>query len=314
MSLQFEITLRSGKEAQGRLRWPAKKLDSAATSGPHGLGTLPLGLYSIPRGTLSDRTGEPPYCDSLLNCWFQSIQPQFSTSHTDLGIHPNSKVAGTEGRIGLLGADTKAWRQAFQDLRADEKLEVVEAHGLRAASPSLAATTSTLALGPWPSDSQNALETYYGKHALDAATGKPTTAWEKDHLTRLTLPYRMSLSWQVRTKVSRITCHQSVAASLGRVLAGILKHYGSEQEVQNHNMHMLGGCYLYRAVTSGSRLSTHAWGAGIDLDPVRNRFKKPWDPREGMMPLEVVALFESEGWRWGGRFTRPDAMHFQATS
>jgi hypothetical protein len=32
------------------------------------------------------------------------------------------------------------------------------------------------------------------------------------------------------------------------------------------------------------------------------------------MPPPVVALFEAEGWAWGGRFTRPDPMHFEATA
>jgi hypothetical protein len=33
-----------------------------------------------------------------------------------------------------------------------------------------------------------------------------------------------------------------------------------------------------------------------------------------MMPLAVVEIFESEGWRWGGWFKkRPDSMRFQAT-
>jgi len=312
MSLRFEITLRSGNQVQGRLRWPAKGLDGAAVSGPFGQGTLPMGLYRAPRGTLSDRTGQPPYCDSTNNCWFQYIEPQFSTPRTDLGVHPDGNVTGTEGCIGLLDADTAPWRQAFAGLTEDQPLEVLEASGLRQVGADLLASTGPGAPGPWPADTQAELEAFYSVHRLDA-TGKPTAAWERDHLTRLRLPYRMTLSWQPGSSVSSITCHKKVGGSLERILTGILRHYGSEQEVRNHRMHLFGGCYNYRRVTGGSRLSTHAWGAAIDLDPDRNRYGEPWDPRKGMMPLEVVGLFEAEGWRWGGRFSTPDPMHFQAT-
>lgn len=313
MSLRFEITLRTGKSAQGRLRWPDKGLNSAAVSGPHGLGALPLGRYKIPMGALSDRSGQAPYCDSRNNCWFQFINPQFSTLRTDLGVHPDGNVAGTEGCIGLLDSDCRPWRTAFAGLESDETLEVVEVPGLLLQAGGLHASLVSGAGGSWPDDRQEDLERFYGKHVLDAA-GQPTAAWLRDNLASLSLPYRMTLAWQPGTTVSRIKCHKKVVESLGSVLEGVLDHYGSEREVQNHRMHLFGGSYNYRRVTGGSRLSTHAWGAAIDLDPDRNGFGKPWDPREGMMPLSVVGLFEAAGWKWGGRFRTPDAMHFQATA
>ena len=56
-------------------------------------------------------------------------------------------------------------------------------------------------------------------------------------------------------------------------------------------------------------------GATIDLDPEHNRLGQRWLPDSGMMPEEVVAIFEAEGGKWGGRFqSRADCMHFQATS
>jgi hypothetical protein len=116
-------------------------------------------------------------------------------------------------------------------------------------------------------------------------------------------------------RLKRIRCHQRIAASLEHVLSGILAHYGSATEVRRAGMDLFGGCYNFRRISGSGRLSTHAWGAGIDLDPARNSLGKPHSEPEGMMPLAVVALFEAEGWRWGGRFVnRPDCMHFQATT
>jgi len=32
------------------------------------------------------------------------------------------------------------------------------------------------------------------------------------------------------------------------------------------------------------------------------------------MPFIVRDIFRDHGWKWGGLWTRPDAMHFEATS
>ncbi|MGH9753910.1 MAG: M15 family metallopeptidase [Blastocatellia bacterium] len=41
----------------------------------------------------------------------------------------------------------------------------------------------------------------------------------------------------------------------------------------------------------------------------------PYDESAGMMPKVVVKIFKAERWKWGGSFrSRPDCMHFQATS
>ncbi len=80
-------------------------------------------------------------------------------------------------------------------------------------------------------------------------------------------------------------------------------------------MHLWAGSYNFRKITSGNRLSTHAWGASVDIDSEMNAFGKKYDESKGMMPMAVVKIFEAEGWKWGGRFggNRVDCMHFQAT-
>jgi hypothetical protein len=167
---------------------------------------------------------------------------------------------------------------------------------------------------PFPADNQAALEAFYSQHQL-RPDGRPTVSWERDHLVTIATPYPLTLSWDLSKEVRKITCHRLVSESLTRVLAGILAHYGTLAAVKTARMHLYGGCYNYRRISGSGRLSTHAWGAGVDIDPDRNPLGAPHAPELGMMPLEVVALFEAEGWKWGGRFvSRPDCMHFQATS
>ena len=167
--------------------------------------------------------------------------------------------------------------------------------------------------GSWPADTQEDLERFYGRHQL-RADGRPTVAWERANLVTIPAPYPLTLAWDLAIQVRKITCHRLVAGSVETVLAGILTHYGSLDAVRTARMHLYGGCYNYRRISGSSRLSTHAWGAGVDLDPDRNPLGTPYTPELGMMPAAVIELFEREGWRWGGRFTsRPDCMHFQAT-
>lgn len=165
----------------------------------------------------------------------------------------------------------------------------------------------------WPDDNAHDLNTFYGKHRL-GPDGMPTAAWQRDNLTRISLPYPMALAWDLSVTVRKMTCHELVAESLTKIFGAILQYYGSEAAVKTARMHLFGGCYNYRRVGGSGRLSTHAWGAGIDLDPDRNGLGKPYDEHAGMMPQAVVRIFQAEGWRWGGTFTRPDAMHFQATT
>jgi hypothetical protein len=109
----FEITSRNGKQADGNLIWKDKGLDSAAVSGPYGNGYLPNGTYIAARNKMLDKPSGSPYCDKNDKCWMQPMDPNFSTSRTDLGIHPDGNVAGTQGCIGLKDKDTKPWYDAF---------------------------------------------------------------------------------------------------------------------------------------------------------------------------------------------------------
>ena len=166
----------------------------------------------------------------------------------------------------------------------------------------------------WPAEGRATMDAFYGKHALKA-DGNPTEAWVKTNLVVIKTPYPMVASWSPTSPITRIQCHRLVAESLKRILQAILDHYGSIESIRSARMHLYGGVYNFRRISGSVNLSTHAYGAGIDLDPDHNPLGREWAPDSGMMPMEVVRIFESEGWKWGGRFrNRKDCMHFQATS
>lgn len=167
----------------------------------------------------------------------------------------------------------------------------------------------------FPKDTQADLEAFYSSHIL-GADGRPTAAWQSANLTRITPAYPLTLAFPPGTQVTKVLCHKKVADSLKRIFEEILRHYGSVEDVKKARMHLFAGVFNFRRIGGSNRLSTHAWGVGIDIDSAKNPQGKPHDESKGMMPMAVVKIFEAEGWKWGGRFRgrRVDCMHFQATS
>jgi hypothetical protein len=68
------------------------------------------------------------------------------------------------------------------------------------------------------------------------------------------------------------------------------------------------GGYNCRTIAGSSRLSVHAYGLAVDINPAQN----PHGPTLiSDMPPAFVNLFTSEGWGWGGNWrSSKDAMHF----
>lgn len=117
MPIKFVIEKREGQKAYGTLSWNEKGLTSGAISGSSNNSLeLPEGLYHIRSSGLLVKPGQAPFCDSLQNCWFQFLEPQFSSHRNNLGIHPDGNAIGTLGCIGLIDANTKPWYNAFKAL------------------------------------------------------------------------------------------------------------------------------------------------------------------------------------------------------
>lgn len=160
----------------------------------------------------------------------------------------------------------------------------------------------------WPL--QKDCEAFYGK---SGSGGEPSRQWEDENLTRVVCPWKLFLAWDVTQQVSNIRIHKLCAASLASVLGTIWAHAGcSQNKIEEMRMHLYGGAYAYRTMRGSNRLSMHAYGAAIDFDTENNPLGKKWDAAHGMMALDVVQIFEAEGWVFGGRWQRPDAQHFQA--
>lgn len=161
----------------------------------------------------------------------------------------------------------------------------------------------------WPTAAK--VKEFYGDP--DAGhDGVADRVWEMANIERFAPPYRMVLAWDPTKRVSAIACHKACASSLHRILTKIAEYFGSEQAIEANRMHMYGGAYNFRLMRGSTKLSMHSYGCSIDLDPASNGLGRAYKESMGMMPMAVVEIFKAEGWAWGGRWKRPDCMHFEA--
>lgn len=129
--------------------------------------------------------------------------------------------------------------------------------------------------------------------------------WQTEFLTRIDLPFAMCLSWDQSRTVTQMTCHKLMAAPFSETFAKI-ESAGLESKITS-----FGGCFSFRPQRTGTKLSTHAWGIAIDLNPESNA-----QGTAGTMDSSVIAIFKQAGFSWGGDWQGRvrDPMHFQFCS
>lgn len=108
------------------------------------------------------------------------------------------------------------------------------------------------------------------------------------------------------TLLTRICVHRLLAPSLTRVLDQLSRR-NAWRYVSD-----CAGAYAFRLKRGGTSLSLHSWAAAIDFNADSYPLGKQPSPKDEFVRF-VVPVFEAEGWTWGGRWNRPDAMHFEAT-
>lgn len=136
-------------------------------------------------------------------------------------------------------------------------------------------------------------------------------SWERDMMRQFLLPAPMRLSWDRSVHIGKIALHKKAGPHLIGWLEEVHK-LGLWNEVD-----VYGGGYAFRLARGSAKLSMHALGAAVDIDPARNPLGvRPEDTNLGGTPrgLMVVSAAEKAGLTWGGRWkVRPDVMHFSAT-
>jgi hypothetical protein len=165
--------------------------------------------------------------------------------------------------------------------------------------------TTTLIKNTWPTQAQ--CDAYYGDPRGGHGTYSPR--WAANNLTHVHVPWVCHCE---KIPVTHITIHKKCAESLTRVLAYIWEQCGEHQSaIDTLHYHIFDGSFVFRPMRGGHALSMHSYGVAIDFDADENEFGHKV---HAFHPDSlIVQAFEGEGWVWGGRWSFPDAMHFQAS-
>ena len=149
----------------------------------------------------------------------------------------------------------------------------------------------------WPTYSN--IESFYGAPGTNHTT--------------VVLPYPMKLAWDTKSLVTKTVINDRCADSFIRVLENVLNVYGYE-EIQKLRLDYFGGIYNNRPMRGGSRLSTHAYAAAMDIDPERNSLRADSTTASMAKPAynKWWECWEAEGWVSLGRTKNYDWMHVQA--
>ncbi len=158
----------------------------------------------------------------------------------------------------------------------------------------------------WPHQSD--VDDFYGDPR--GRDGDPSPTWVKANIVRIPAPWSLVTAWDFQP-VRAMRVHTKCAASLATVLDKIWASSGnSEAKIKEWGMHLYAGGYNFRLMRGGSKLSMHSWGCAVDFDSARNAFGDR-TPNFATIPA-VLNAFASEGWTWGGKWSKPDGMHWQA--
>jgi hypothetical protein len=134
----------------------------------------------------------------------------------------------------------------------------------------------------------------------------------KGYLTMIKLPYPMRLSWDKSKKVTRMKVNKHVKDNFLNVFNELLQHYGYDELVRLE-IDVFGGCFNYRLMRGGSKLSRHSWGVAIDLNPEKNGLNTHVSKSQfaGKEYNKMMEIFEKNGFINYGKVILRDTMHFE---
>jgi len=132
------------------------------------------------------------------------------------------------------------------------------------------------------------------------------------YLVKIKLPYPMRIAWDLDSSVNSMMCHKLVADNFTAVFNELLSTYGYDK-IKELGIDLFGGCFNYRKMRGGNALSMHSWGIAIDISPLANGLKTPFNKALFSKPeyAKMHEIFEKHGFINLGKTKGYDAMHWE---
>jgi len=164
----------------------------------------------------------------------------------------------------------------------------------------------------------------------EALRGKEIPQEIRDNLTIVSVPY---FSFAEMKGEGQLVIHKDLAHDVEEIFEKLftmqfpiekmvpVTTYGWDDDISMAANNT--SAFNYRVIAGTTRLSHHATGRAIDINPVQNPYVgvtgivaplgATYDPdKKGSVTANVVELFTSYGWEWGGDWNdRKDWQHFQ---
>ena len=115
----------------------------------------------------------------------------------------------------------------------------------------------------------------------------------------------------------RVTSVNNIAARLQKI-SNRLDRLLDKKPAFKKFLFPLSGTYNCRVIAGTKRYSVHAYGAAVDLNVKQAHYWRWSKPGKGglygwrnKIPLQIVKIFEQNGFIWGGKWYHYDTMHFE---
>lgn len=104
---------------------------------------------------------------------------------------------------------------------------------------------------------------------------------------------------------------------LDRALEAVSRELDELPAQDKKYLYPIAGTYNCRSVAGTGQTSMHSWGAAIDINTAYADYWRWSRSGDGALsyrnriPAAIIAVFERNGFIWGGRWAHYDTMHFE---